>query len=145
MAGISVETVARLLDPTLDDVEVLGLACILRAAETEPDARAWLRGEGRMQRVGQEYRFVRYADERAGPRSTAWRTAVYERDGYKCRDCGAKGDLNAHHVQPWALSLPSRFDVENGLTLCRECHAQRHPKQANLIRKARYHHHGSSD
>ncbi len=56
-----------------------------------------------------------------------WRSAVYKRDGYACRECGATGQLNAHHVKQWAHYPALRFDVDNGITLCPACHAKRHP------------------
>jgi hypothetical protein len=65
--------------------------------------------------------------ERNMPAYAAWRKAVYERDGYRCRECGAKGRLNAHHVEPWTGHPELRFDADNGLTLCEDCHATKHP------------------
>lgn len=56
-----------------------------------------------------------------------WRKAVFTRDGYKCRECPAKKPLVAHHVKAWAKHPELRFDVDNGLTLCRACHALKHP------------------
>lgn len=51
---------------------------------------------------------------------------VYERDRYKCVRCGCgheKGSkLHAHHVKAWAGNKKKRFDVDNIITLCRECH-----------------------
>lgn len=77
--------------------------------------------------------------ERTSPQATEWRRRVFERDGYRCRESARGGRLHAHHVRPWADEPEMRFDIENGLTLCVDCHAKRHPRHAALIRRARYH------
>ena len=51
-----------------------------------------------------------------------WREAVFARDGYACQECGRKGRLQAHHVRDYADYPHLRFDVDNGVTLCVECH-----------------------
>lgn len=51
-----------------------------------------------------------------------WRTKVFERDGYKCVQCMATGELNADHIKPFAKYAELRFDLENGRTLCVPCH-----------------------
>ena len=52
-----------------------------------------------------------------------WRTAVYERDNYTCQCCGAHGGkLNAHHLNQFADYAELRYDVDNGITLCADCH-----------------------
>ena len=57
-----------------------------------------------------------------------WRKAVFERDNYTCVWCGArcgKGReviLNADHIKPFAYFPELRFAIDNGRTLCRECH-----------------------
>lgn len=65
--------------------------------------------------------------QRNMPEYIAWRTAVFERDGYTCQECGAKGKLNAHHIRHWQSFRDGRFDVDNGITLCPKCHAAKHP------------------
>jgi len=54
----------------------------------------------------------------------SWRTAVFQRDGFKCVWCGYdKGRiLEADHIKPWKLYPKLRFRVSNGRTLCRPCH-----------------------
>jgi len=60
-----------------------------------------------------------------------WRKSVFERDGYTCQECGAKSCkgttvyLQAHHIKPFAIFIELRFDVDNGTTLCRKCHAKK--------------------
>ena len=56
-----------------------------------------------------------------------WRNAVVSRDLYTCQLCGQHGgELNAHHNKPWATNIQSRFDISNGVTLCKCCHKQVH-------------------
>jgi 5-methylcytosine-specific restriction endonuclease McrA len=52
----------------------------------------------------------------------AWRAAVFERDGFACRACRGKGDLNAHHHIAWTDDPKLRLKVSNGVALCNECH-----------------------
>ena len=58
-----------------------------------------------------------------------WRLAVYERDGFACVGCGDKRGMNlqAHHILHFASHPNERFNVDNGTTLCRECHGKVHP------------------
>jgi hypothetical protein len=65
------------------------------------------------------------------PDYIAWRNAVLDRDGYVCQDCRKqckkhKRGLAAHRIKPYADFPDQRFDVANGLTLCRACHMGRH-------------------
>jgi 5-methylcytosine-specific restriction endonuclease McrA len=56
-----------------------------------------------------------------------WRTAVYERDHYTCQNCGmVGGTLNAHHIRKFSEYPELRFDINNGVTLCKECHKLAH-------------------
>lgn len=55
-----------------------------------------------------------------------WRNAVYQRDGFKCRKCGDNGILNAHHILNFSTYEDLRFDIDNGITLCKDCHREFH-------------------
>ena len=58
-----------------------------------------------------------------------WRIKVYERDDFTCQKCGKKGgDLNAHHIKPYAKYPKLRYDLSNGVTLCKKCHKEIHGK-----------------
>jgi 5-methylcytosine-specific restriction endonuclease McrA len=39
-----------------------------------------------------------------------------------CQMCGIRRKLEAHHIIPWHLDVLLRFDQNNLITLCRECH-----------------------
>ena len=56
-----------------------------------------------------------------------FRKRVYDRDDYTCRICKVKsGKLNAHHLNGWNWYKDGRFDVDNGVTLCENCHHKFH-------------------
>jgi nitrate/TMAO reductase-like tetraheme cytochrome c subunit len=106
------------------------------------EASSWLNGEGYIDvyKDGKEYfsRYVRYDSMRAGTLANQWRVKVFERDNYTCRECGKRGQLQAHHKKSWAENVALRFNVRNGITLCVDCHAKKHTSISNLIKNSKY-------
>jgi hypothetical protein len=51
-----------------------------------------------------------------------WRKSIFERDGYKCIWCGEGGKIHADHIKPFCDYPELRFALDNGRTLCIECH-----------------------
>lgn len=99
---------------------------------------AWLGGRGSLSGS------IRGLEE-----SVSWRTKVFERDKYTCRICGENGSIEAHHIKPFrtifsefltfykqfspiedkeilvrlSLSYSPFWDINNGITLCKDCHS----------------------
>jgi hypothetical protein len=59
-----------------------------------------------------------------------WRFDVFFRDKFICQHCGDNkgGNLNAHHIKSFAEYPELRFEINNGITLCEECHKKEHAK-----------------
>lgn len=56
-----------------------------------------------------------------------WRTKVYERDNYTCQCCGKYGgELNAHHIYGYTEYKNLRIELNNSITLCKNCHKEYH-------------------
>lgn len=53
-----------------------------------------------------------------------WRLSVYKRDGFRCQmpGCKSKRQIQAHHIRKWSTASALRYDIDNGITLCRQCH-----------------------
>ncbi len=63
---------------------------------------------------------------RHSPEYVAWIKAVMGRDDYTCQICKVRGGvtLHAHHIQGFSAHPELRFDLENGVALCRCCHKE---------------------
>ena len=60
---------------------------------------------------------------RRSMRYRIWRNKVLERDDFTCQSCRKRGGyLNVDHKYPFAYFPELRFEIENGRTLCIDCH-----------------------
>lgn len=75
--------------------------------------------------------------------SKLWRKQVFERDSYTCQHCHQVGEnLIAHHIKLFSVILEEYnittleeaiqcdvlWDIDNGITLCVECHEREHQR-----------------
>lgn len=110
---------------------------IARTGKIGKNSTAWKGGKMSMTRL------VKGFQNRNG-----WYKKIYERDGFKCTCCGSKNKIEAHHKLPikniidmyksnfeeaedlyrYLISLDIIIDsnLDNGVTLCRECHKKEH-------------------
>jgi len=62
-------------------------------------------------------------DRRTGHRYSKYRSDVFTRDNWTCQTCGIRGCyLEVHHIKEWCNYSKLRYKINNGITLCRECH-----------------------
>ena len=58
---------------------------------------------------------------------SSWSWKVRERDNHKCVICGkTEGVMHAHHLNAKTLFPKQSLDVNNGVTLCQNCHIDFH-------------------
>lgn len=76
------------------------------------------------------FEVVKKVSEKNITNRLVWSNFVRERDG-KCQVCGSTHNLEAHHIKPKSQKPELSIDVNNGITLCHECHI----KNENSIHK----------
>jgi len=55
-----------------------------------------------------------------------WAAQVHKNWNYTCAMCGSGKKLEAHHIIPRCYSPENTLVVENGITLCPQCHKDLH-------------------
>lgn len=76
-----------------------------------------------------------------------WRNKILKRDNFTCKKCNKRGgDLHAHHHKKMffellrdnnistfdeAINCKELWDLDNGITLCIDCHKKEHTKKGN--------------
>lgn len=81
---------------------------------------------------------ITYRDAKRRYQSPRWRQLrrwVLDRDGHRCRGCGAAGRLECDHIENWrdggAFWSPQNLQV-----LCRGCHIQKSAREVRLRGRA---------
>ena len=63
---------------------------------------------------------------RRSPEYSRWRDKVLNRYNHTCANCGAKDNLEVHHIKPVAEYPDLILEVDNGKVLCESCHKKEH-------------------
>ncbi len=75
-------------------------------------------------------RFIKNASkDNSNKRAANWRKSINERDRYTWQECGKVLDtkhLDAHHKMPVWFMKELQYDIDNGITLCKQCHQALH-------------------
>ena len=60
------------------------------------------------------------------PAYAQWRKDIRKRDKHKCRwpGCNSKKRLDVHHIKTWDRHPALRYSINNGITLCKQCHTK---------------------
>ena len=70
-------------------------------------------------------------DIRKSPEYQRWRREVRQRDENTCRICGVQRNLHVHHIKPLEKYPGFATELDNGITLCGNCHAFLGGKEEN--------------
>jgi hypothetical protein len=55
-----------------------------------------------------------------------WANSVKKRDDFKCMICSSTNNPEAHHLYSYMAHPNDRYDINNGVTLCKEHHIEFH-------------------
>ena len=66
------------------------------------------------------------APQRSAKATSFWSSRVYNRYEGRCAICGSTDRLEAHHIVPWSVDEDCRYNVNNGILLCKKHHDMIH-------------------
>lgn len=61
-----------------------------------------------------------------GHEAVTWSHRVWSRYGGRCALCGSKEEVEAHHIVSWSVDEQQRYNVNNGILLCKKHHNLAH-------------------
>ena len=61
-------------------------------------------------------------DKRNSAEIQRWKREVRQRDGNACRVCEVQRNIHVHHIKPFKKYPDFDTDIDNGITLCGNCH-----------------------
>ena len=67
-----------------------------------------------------------YEEQLKDPRWYALRDKVLKQDGYTCRYCGSRENLQVHHMKYEPGKMAWEYPMDVLLTLCKRCHEGEH-------------------
>jgi hypothetical protein len=80
------------------------------------------------------YEYLSCNDERNSNKAKEWRNEIRNRDNWTCQDCGERREqIEAHHIEKWEENEELRFCIDNGVSLCLECHYLRHEENGDKV------------
>lgn len=77
-----------------------------------------------LKRTGGKYTLT---NKRGDPAYVKWARSVRKRDAYTCglKDINCNGRIEVHHILGWTKYKESRYDINNGITLCHFHHPRK--------------------
>lgn len=98
-------------------------ASVLREAERRKKREHEKREEKKKTRAARTKKVKIDSKKYKSELDSAWSIAVRKRDCHKCVMCGADKSLSAHHwILTKAQGNASRWEIDNGVTVCYACH-----------------------
>lgn len=94
------------------------MASIMASARRREKSPRWIPDRARLKEL-----------RRFGP-VLAWSKSVIERDS-SCVVCLSNDELQSHHIYGWSEFPELRFNISNGVTLCKHCHRDFHSTCGN--------------
>lgn len=63
------------------------------------------------------------------------RKYALKRDSFTCQECGATDNLQVHHIKPKKYHPELSNNLDNLITLCKNCHLKAHGKGGKKYKK----------
>ena len=103
----------------LDDSQIADLGSLIDSGAINAEKRD---GETGVDVVKRIIETAKHANKISTDRQ--WKNAVKDRDGHACRKCKDRRNLHVHHIKLRSKFPEFALTIENGLTLCGNCHSE---------------------